>query len=183
MDASTYKKRMRLAKLLLTGSVFAVILSLLFPWDRLEFISYRGSASNVTEKRSTALVVMVASLGISHNFWGLSHFRYPVARVALVLIATTFLFAPIYACWISRMTFMRAFWITLDYFLLAAFIGGWFEAKKHYFVLFDFEQTHRHLHYLSGVYFAILAVLLHFAGMLLIPSAKSLDRPAVPASE
>ncbi|OYV05228.1 MAG: hypothetical protein CFE26_12695 [Verrucomicrobiales bacterium VVV1] len=183
MDASTYKKRMRLAKLLLTGSVFAMILSLVFPWDRLEFISYRGSASNVTETRSTSLVVMAASLGISHNFWGLSHFRYPIARVALVLIATTFLFAPIYTSWLSRMTPLKASWITLDYFLLAAFIGGWFGAEKHYISLFDFEQTHRHLHFLAGLYFAILAVLLHFAGLLLIPSARSLDRPAVPASE
>jgi hypothetical protein len=175
MDASNYKKRMRLAKVLLTGSVFAVILSLLFPWDRLEFISYRGSASNVTETRSTSLVVMAASLGSSHNFWGLSDFRYPIARVALVLIGATFLFAPIYTSWLSRIALLKAFWITLDVCLLAGFIGGWFEAKKHYFVPFDFEQTHRHLHFLPGFYLACLAAFLHVTGLLLIPSAKSLE--------
>lgn len=179
MNISTYIKRIRMAKLLLTGAVLAAIASLCFPWDRLESIFYGLAVSNVTEDRSTLLVVMASSLGICPRIWGLAGFVYPVARLALVLLASSFLFAPFHISCISRMTLLKVFWIMLDFFLLAAFIGGRFGASKHYLEFHNLERLYRHLHFLPGFYLAILAALLHFAGLLLIPSSRSLP-PNVP---
>jgi hypothetical protein len=179
MDASTYKKRMRLAKLLLTGSVFAAILSLFLPWDRLDFFHSWGSKTNVTESRSTLLVMLDASLRISKYLGCSSYWNYTVARLALLLIGFSFLLAPVYTLWLSRSTLLKISWITLSTCLLVAFVVGWLRPEKSFSGLFQLMETHRHTQFLSGYYFAWAAVILHFVGLCLIPSAKSLE-PVVP---
>jgi len=133
--------------------------------------------------RSTQMVFRAAVFGIIPENY---HRAVPIELIALrysvlLFFVATAVTAPLLVSWLSRATLLRWLWMLVDSGVMAGLTVGYRKVSDYFFITgWTVEPLPElHVYFLPGFYLACLAALLHFAGLLLIPSARSLD-PMVP---
>jgi hypothetical protein len=183
MDASTYKKRLQLARLLLVLAIPAAILAWFLDW---EMVTATWPSLPMIP-RSTQMVFRAAVFGIIPDSY---HGPLPIEMMllrysVLLLFVATAVVAPLLVSWLARANPLRWLWILVDAGAVVGLTVGYRKVSDYFFITgWTVEPLPEiHVYFLPGFYLACLAGFLHFTGLLLIPSAKSLDRPALPESE
>ena len=181
MDAITYKKRLQLARLLLVLAIPAAIFAWFLDW---EMVSAKWLSLQMIP-RSTRMVLRAAVYGIVPDNYRL----VPIELVALqyfvsLLIVVTIVAPSFLANWLARASLLKWLWILVDSGGVVGLTVSYLKVSDYFFVTgWTVEPTPElHLGFLPGFYLACLAALLHFVGLLLIPSARSLD-PVLPSLE
>jgi hypothetical protein len=188
MTSIAYHQRLRIARVTLVLAIFAALLAWVLPFD-VGAKGYFGGyvTSQVEFTRHTTILLKVTSytmlellqLADCTGFIGMRVAYYvTVGLLCLILLA-----GPFCVGWIPRANLMRWLWIAVDLGVIAALIYGWSRSEWYFITGFTSgpPPTAIHLRFLPGFYLACLAAFLHFTGLLLIPSAKSLDQTTPPA--
>ncbi len=185
MTSFAYHQRLRIARATLVLAIVAALLAWVCPFD----VAAPGmmgrpvsSPDEYTRSTSSLLRVNVFALSQLTGYYpGLTETRLTYYAL-VVFLSLNLLVAPVSMAWLPRANLMKWLWILVDLGVVLALIHGWGESEYCYSYAIGAGgvSTYIHLRYLPGFYLACLAALLHITGLILIPSARSLE-PVLPA--
>jgi len=172
MDPALNTTRFRLARILLVLSVLAAGLVWFLPFDALgpngweiDPAPTRGAWPNLCAC-VTELFEMIPCNLIARNF-------NLICGAAASILALTMLAAPICIELLTRASLLKWLWLCADAGIVVGLAAGWDDGKYRYFITGIPPYVHDvHTHFLIGFWVACAAALLHFAGLILIPSIR-----------
>jgi len=176
MDSISCRKQLRIARACLALAVVAAAFSWFLPWEII------GDQFFPRDKTITARGMLnAASFGTSPlPVPTFAEFCVVVIMMELALVLS-FLAAPFVAEVLTRSRLLKWLWIFVDLGMFICLLVGWNKVKYTFFALSDWDLYFEHRCYLPGFYFGTAAAFLHFIGLILIPSAKSLLQTGVVA--
>jgi hypothetical protein len=178
MDSTSYTKRLRTARALLTLAVLVAALAWFLPRSTIRW----GSSKHPSVSASALLHASIVGIFPDANP---SFYEFKAACIAMTsLIVLTLAAAPFAVSLLSKAPLLKWLWMLVNLGLVVGLSIGWHIGREFYFISLTVELNPViYARYSPGFYLAFLAALLHFTGLLRIPSAKSLDRPTLPSSE
>ena len=178
MDSISSTKRLRTARALLTLAVLVAALASFFPRNTLKWGSYKYPSVSASALLHASIVGIFPDANPSF-------YEFKLACIATTsLIALALVAAPFAVSLLSKAPLLKWLWILVDLGLVVGLSIGWQIGREFYFISLTVEYNPDvYARSSPGFYLACLTALLHFTGLLLIPCAKSLDRPALPFSE
>jgi len=178
MDSTSYTKQLRTARALLTLAVLVAALAWFLPRNTLKWGSYKYPSVSASELLHASIVGIFPDANPSL-------YELKTACIAMTsLIVLTLAAAPFAVGFLPKAPLLKWLWILVDLGLVVGLSIGWHIGREFYFMSLTVEYIPDvYARSSPGFYLAGLAALLHFTGLFLIPSAKSLDRPPLPSSE